>query len=63
MGPGILGDYYFFHTAVMLLDKFVIYYPHIVGLVLHNVHVVDISLGPHPLANNAHDLTLDNHLF
>ena len=63
MGPGILGNYYFGHNAVMVLDKFVSYDPHIVGLVLHNVPVVDIALGPPPLANNVHDLALDNHLF
>ena len=62
MVPGILGYYYFGHTSVMVLDKVVIYNPHIVGLVLHNVTVVGIALGP-PLANNVHDLVLDNHLF
>ena len=63
MGPGILGNYYFGHTSVMVLDKVVSYDPHIVGLVLHNVPVVDVALGPPPLENNAHDLALDNHLF
>ena len=63
MGPGILGSYYFGHTAVMMLDKVVSYDPHIVGLVLHIVPVVDILLGSPPLANNSHDLTLNNHLF
>ena len=32
-------------------------------LVLHNVPVVYIALGPPPLANNVHDLTLDIHPF
>ena len=31
--------------------------------VLHNVPVVDIALGPPPLANNVHDFALDIHLF
>ena len=56
MGSGILGYYYFGHTAVMVLDKVVCYNPHIVGSVLHNVPVVDIALGLPPLANNVHDL-------
>ena len=63
MGPGILGNYYFGHTAVMVLDKVVSYDPHIFGLVLNIVPVSDIALGPPPLANNVHDLSLDNHLF
>ena len=49
MGPGILGNYYFGHTDVMVHDKVVIYDPHVVGSVLHNVPVVDIALGPPPL--------------
>ena len=63
MGPGILGNYYFVHTAVMVLDKVVSYDLHIVGSVLHIVPVVYIALGPPPLANNVHDLSLGNHLF
>ena len=63
MGPGILGNYYFGHTDVMVLDKVVNYDHHIVGAVLHIVPIVDIALGPPPLANNFHDLTLDYHLF
>ena len=63
MGHGILGNYYFGHTAVMVLDKVVSYDPHIFGSVLHNVHVVYIALGLPPLAFNIHDLALDNHLF
>ena len=63
MGPGILGNYYFGHTDVMVLDKVVSYDPHIFGSVLHNVSAVDIVLGPPPLANNVHNLALDNHLF
>ena len=63
MGPGILGNNYFVHTSVIVLDKVVSYDPHIFGSVLHNVPVVDISLGPPPLVNNVHDLALDNHLF
>ena len=63
MGPGILGNYYFSHNAVMVLDKIVSYDPHIVGSVLHNVPVVDIDLGPPPLANNVHNLALNNYIF
>ena len=63
MVPGILGYYYFGHTSVMVLDKVVIYEPRVVWSVLHNAPVVDIALGPPPLANNAHDLALDIHLF
>ena len=63
MGYGTLGYYFLGHTAVMVLGKFVIYDPHIVVSVLHNVPVVDIALGPPPLANNVHDLTLNIHIF
>ena len=49
MGSGIHGNYYFGHTSVMVLDKVVSYEPHIVGLVLHIVSVVDIALGTPPL--------------
>ena len=63
MGPGILGNYYFGHTAVMMLDKVVNYKHHIFGAVFHIVHVVYIALGPLLLANNVHNLALDNHLF
>ena len=62
MGPGILGNNYFVHTAVIVLDKVVSYDNHIVGEVLHIVPVVDIALGPPPLANNVHNLALNNHL-
>ena len=48
---------------MMVLDTVVSYDPHIVGSVLHNVHVVDISLGLPFLPNNVHDLDLDIHLF
>ena len=47
----------------MALDMVVRYDPHIVGLVLHNVPVVDIYLEPPPLANNVHNLSLDILLF
>ena len=47
----------------MVLDKVVSYDPHIVRPVLHNVPVADIAFGTPPLANNVHDLALDNHLF
>ena len=47
----------------MVLGKVVSYDPHIVGLVLHIVPVVDIALGSPPLENNVHDLPLNNHLF
>ena len=47
----------------MVCDKVVSYNPHIVGLVLHNVPVVDIALELPPLANNVHNLDLNNHLF
>ena len=47
----------------MVLDKVVKYDHHIFGAVLHIIPVVDIALGPHPLANNVHALTLNNHLF
>ena len=63
MGPGILGNYYSGHTTLVVLDKVVSYDPLIVGSVLHNFYVVDIALGSPPLANNVHDLALDNHLF
>ena len=63
MGPGILGNYYFGHTDVMVLDKVVSYDPHIFGLVLNIFPVSNIALGPPPLANNVRDLALDNHLF
>ena len=63
MVTGILVNYYFVHTGVMVLGKFLRYDPHIVGSVLHNVLVVDIALGPPPLVNNVHDLALDNHIF
>ena len=63
MGSGILGYYYFSHTAVIVLDKVVSYDPHSVGSVLHNVPVADFALGLPPLANNVHDLALDIHLF
>ena len=63
MGPGILGNYYFGHTDAMVLDKVVNYDHHIVGSVLHIVPVFDIALGPPLLANNVHNLSLDNHLF
>ena len=63
MGPGILGNYYFGHTALLVLDKVVRYNHHIVGAVLHIVLVVDIALGQLSLANNVHDLVLDNHIF
>ena len=63
MGPGILGNYYFGHTDVMVLDKVVNYNHHIFGEVLHIVPVVDIYLGPPPLENNVHDLALNKHLF
>ena len=63
MGSGILGNYYFGHTAVMVLDKVVSYDTHIVGLVLRIIPVVDISLGPPPYANNVHKISLNNHLF
>ena len=63
MGPGILGNYYFGHTAVMMLDKVVNYDHHIVGAVFHIVHVLYIALGPPPLVNNIHELSLNNHLF
>ena len=64
MGPGIivLGNYYFGHTAVLVLDKVVSYSHHIVGAVLHIFLVVDIALGQLPLANNFHNLVLDKHL-
>ena len=63
MGPGILGNYFFGHTAVMVLDKVVSYDPHIFGSVLHNLPGVDIALGLTPLVNNVHNLALDDHLF
>ena len=47
----------------MVLSKVVSYDPHIFVSVLHNVPVVDIALGPPPLANNVHDLALDIHFF
>ena len=47
----------------MVLDKVVSYDLHIVRSVLHTVLVIDISLGLPPLANNVHDLALNNHLF
>ena len=31
MGPGLLGNYYFGHTDVMVHDKVGIYDPHVVG--------------------------------
>ena len=62
MGPGILGTYYFGHTDVMVFDKVLSYDHHIVGSVLHILLVVDIALGQIPLANNVHNLVLDNHL-
>ena len=65
MGPGILvlGHCYFGHTAVLVLDKVVSYDQHIVGEVLHIVIVVDIALGPLSLADNFHNLVINNHLF
>ena len=63
MGPEILGNYSFGHTAVMVLDKVLSYDPHIVGSVLNTVPVVYIALGPLPLANNFHDFDLYSHLF
>ena len=63
MGPGILGNYYFKKTAVLVLDKVVRYHHHIVGEVLHIVLVVHIALGQLPLANNVHNLVLNKHLF
>ena len=62
MGSGTLGYYYFGHTAVMVLVKVVRYNPHIFGLVLYNVPVVDISLGLPPLVNNVHDPPLNAQL-
>ena len=62
-GPGILGNYYFGHTAVLVLDKVVSYDYHIFWAVLHIFLVVDIALNQLPLANNIHDLILDIHLF
>ena len=63
MVPEILGNYYFGHTAVMVPDKVVNYDHHIVWVFLHIVPVVYFYLGPPPLANNVHDLALNNHLF
>ena len=63
MVPEILGNYYFSHTSVMLIDKVVSYNHHIVWAVLHNVPVVYIVLGQPPLSNKVHDLVLDNHIF
>ena len=63
MGPGILGNYYFGQTDVLVLDKVVRHNHHIVGAVLHIVRVVDTSLWKTPLASNVHDLVLDKHLF
>ena len=63
MGPGIICNYYFVHTAVLVLDKVASYDHHIVVVVLYIVLVVDVALGQLPLANNIHDLVLDNHLF
>ena len=63
MGPGILGNNYLGHTAVMVPNKVVNYNHHIVGAVLNIVPVVDIALGPPPLENNVHNLALNNHLF
>ena len=48
---------------MVVIDKVVSYDLHIVGLVLHNVPVVDIALGTPLLANIVHDLALDIHLF
>ena len=62
MGTGILGNYYFGHTAGLVLDKVVSYDHHIVRSVLYIFLVVDIALVNLPLANNVHDLVLDNHL-
>ena len=47
----------------MVLDKVGSYDHHIVGVFLQIFPVVDISLGQPPLANNVHNLVLDNHLF
>ena len=47
----------------MVLDKVGNYNHNFVRAVLHISPVVDISLCPPPLANNVHDLALDNHLF
>ena len=47
----------------MVLDKVVNYGHHIFGAVLHIFPVVDIALGPPPLANNIHNLAFNNHLF
>ena len=63
MSSGNLVYYYFGHTDVVVLGKFVSYDPHIVLSVLHNVPVVDIALGAPPLVNNVHDLALNIHLF
>ena len=63
MGPVILVIYYFGHTALLVLDKVVSYEHHIVGVVLHIFLVVDIFIEHLPLANNIHDLVLNNHLF
>ena len=65
MGPGILvlGHYYFGHTAVLVIDKFLSYDHKIVGEILHIFLVVGNALGQLPLVNNVHDLVLNNHLF
>ena len=63
MGFVTLCCYYFGHTDVMLLGKFVSYDPHIFVLVLHFFPVVDITLGSPPLVSNVHNLALDIHLF
>ena len=48
---------------MLLLDKVVSYDHNIVGVVLHIFLVVDIDPVQLPLANNFHNLVLDNHLF
>ena len=62
MGPVILGNYYFRYNDVLVPDKVVSYDHHIVRAVLHIFLVVDIALGKLPLANNVHNLALNNHL-
>ena len=63
LGIHVLRNYYFGHTAVLVLDKVVRYDHHIVGAVLHIVLFVDFALGQLPFSNNFHNLVLDNHLF
>ena len=47
----------------MVLGMVVSYDPHIFVAVLHTVPVLDIFLGPPPLANTVHNLALDIHIF